>query len=43
MALIPYPGRMRVALMPLALLGGLVRRIGQSAAGTRCCRAGCGR
>jgi glycolate oxidase iron-sulfur subunit len=29
MALIPYPGRLRVALMPLALLGGLVRRIGQ--------------
>lgn len=30
MSLIPYPGRMRLALAPLALLGGLVRAIGRS-------------
>ncbi|HEX5108342.1 MAG TPA: heterodisulfide reductase-related iron-sulfur binding cluster [Vicinamibacterales bacterium] len=31
--LIPYPARMRVALMPLALLGGLARAFAASAAG----------
>jgi glycolate oxidase iron-sulfur subunit len=30
MSLIPYPGRMRIALAPLALLGGLVRAIGRA-------------
>jgi glycolate oxidase iron-sulfur subunit len=30
MSLIPYPGRMRIALAPLALLGGLVRAVGRS-------------
>ena len=29
MALVPYPRRMRIALMPLAIAGGLVRRIGR--------------
>ena len=29
MALLPYPGRMRVALAPLALLGGPVRALGR--------------
>jgi glycolate oxidase iron-sulfur subunit len=29
MALVPYPGRMRIALLPLALVGGLVRRAAQ--------------
>jgi len=30
MSLIPYPGRMRIALAPLALFGGLVRAIGRA-------------
>ena len=30
MALVPYPHRMRVALLPLALLGGVVRAIGRA-------------
>src|SRR5688572_1534492 len=30
MSLIPYPGRMRVALMPLAIFGGLLRGVGQA-------------
>ena len=30
MALVPYPQRMRVALLPLALLGGVVRAIGRA-------------
>jgi len=29
MSLIPYPGRMRLALAPLALLGGLIRGLGR--------------
>jgi glycolate oxidase iron-sulfur subunit len=29
MALVPYPRRMRVALIPLAIAGGLVRRVGR--------------
>ena len=33
MALIPYPGRMRVALAPLAIFGGLVRRLGHLVGG----------
>ena len=27
MAVIPYPGRMRLALLPLALMGGVVRAV----------------
>jgi glycolate oxidase iron-sulfur subunit len=30
MALVPYPQRMRVAMLPLVLLGGLVRAIGRA-------------
>jgi glycolate oxidase iron-sulfur subunit len=30
MSLIPYPGRMRVAMIPLALFGGLVRDVGRA-------------
>jgi glycolate oxidase iron-sulfur subunit len=30
MALVPYPHRMRVALLPLALFGGIVRAIGRA-------------
>jgi glycolate oxidase iron-sulfur subunit len=30
MSLVPYPARMRVALAPLALLGGLIRAIGKT-------------
>src|SRR5690348_4982992 len=30
MALVPYPQRMRVALLPLVLLGGIVRAIGRA-------------
>ena len=30
MALVPYPQRLRVAMLPLALLGGLVRAIGRA-------------
>ncbi len=30
MALVPYPQRMRIALLPLALVGGLVRAIGRA-------------
>jgi glycolate oxidase iron-sulfur subunit len=30
MSVLPYPGRMRVALLPLALLGGLVRMLAAS-------------
>ena len=30
MALVPYPQRMRIALLPLALLGGLARAIGRA-------------
>ena len=33
MALVPYPGRMRVALAPLAIVGGLVRWIGRRLGG----------
>jgi glycolate oxidase iron-sulfur subunit len=33
LSLIPYPGRMRVALLPLALVGGLVRRFASSSLG----------
>ena len=29
MALVPYPRRMRIALIPLAIAGGLVRRLGR--------------
>jgi len=32
MALVPYPQRMRVALLPLVLLGGIVRAIGRALA-----------
>jgi glycolate oxidase iron-sulfur subunit len=35
MSLIPYPGRMRLALLPMALFGGVVRRLGRMLAGTR--------
>ena len=30
MSLIPYPARMRVAMLPLAVVGGLVRRVGRA-------------
>ena len=30
MALVPYPGRMRLAMLPLVLLGGVVRAIGRA-------------
>jgi glycolate oxidase iron-sulfur subunit len=33
LSLIPYPGRMRIALLPLAFLGGVVRAIAASPAG----------
>jgi glycolate oxidase iron-sulfur subunit len=33
MRLIPYPGRMRMALAPLAVLGPLIRRVGRSLSG----------
>src|SRR5688572_10953803 len=33
MALIPYPGRMRVVMLPLAIFGGLVRGFASSAVG----------
>ena len=33
MALVPYPRRMRIALMPLAIAGGLIRRIGRLLSG----------
>jgi glycolate oxidase iron-sulfur subunit len=35
LALIPYPGRMRLALLPLALFGGVVRAFARSAAARR--------
>ena len=34
LSLIPYPGRMRVALLPLALVGGLVRAFASSRLGS---------
>ena len=40
MALVPYPRRMRIALMPLAIAGGLVRRIGRLLSGQDRRRAG---
>jgi glycolate oxidase iron-sulfur subunit len=33
MSLIPYPGRMRLALVPMAVFGGAVRRLGQALSG----------
>jgi glycolate oxidase iron-sulfur subunit len=33
LSLIPYPGRMRIALLPLALVGGLVRAFASSGVG----------
>jgi len=30
MSMIPYPGRMRVAMLPLAIVGPLIRRLGQA-------------
>jgi glycolate oxidase iron-sulfur subunit len=35
MSLVPYPGRMRLALLPLVLLGGVVRAVGRALMASR--------